>query len=199
LTFFSKVSSLTFALLLGKSLTACSTLESGTPGGEHAQLNSAMTFYDLQAPDLQGQTIFFSQFRGKKVLVVNTASECGFTSQLAKLQQLQDSYRDRLVVVGIPTNDFAGQEPLNNSEIGAFCSRNYGVNFLILAKGTARGSSIHPVLEWLTTRRLNGVSSSKVWWNFQKYLVDENGRLVTWYLPTTSPMASRVVRQIEGR
>ena len=158
-----------------------------------------MTFYDLQAQDLQGQMISFSQFRGKKVLLVNTASQCGFTPQLAELQKLQDRYRDKLVVVGIPTNDFAGQEPLGNTEIGAFCTRNYGVNFLILAKGTTRGSSKHPVMEWLTTRSLNGVSSSRVWWNFQKYLVDEKGQLVTWFLPTTSPMSSRIARQIEGR
>lgn len=178
---------------------ACSTLESRPSGGEPAQPNPAMTFHDLQAQDLQGQTILFSQFRGKKVLVVNTASECGFTPQLAELQQVQDRFRDRLVVVGIPTNDFAGQEPLGNNEIGAFCSRNYGVNFLILAKGTTRGSGQDPVFRWLTSKSLNGVSSSRVWWNFQKYLVDEQGQLIDWYLPTTSPMASRLIRKIEGR
>lgn len=181
------------------SLSACSALEPSPPSGKVENPDSLMNFYELQAEDLQGHMIFFSQFRGKKVLLVNTASECGFTPQLSELQQLQDRFTDRLVVVGIPTNDFAGQEPLDNAAIGAFCTRNYGVNFLILAKGTTRGSGKHPVIQWLTTRSLNGVSSSKIWWNFQKYLVDENGHLMTWYLPTTSPMAARVVRQIEGR
>lgn len=157
-----------------------------------------MNFYDLHAEDLQGQKISFSQFRGKKVLVVNTASQCGFTPQLAELQKLQDQFGDRLVVVGIPTNDFAGQEPLDNAGIGNFCARNYGVNFVILSKGSTRGKSQHAVFRWLTSRSLNGVSSSRIWWNFQKYLVDENGNLVTWFLPTTSPTATRVKRLIEN-
>lgn len=199
MTLTPSASSLLFGLLLGNTLMACSTIGSGASGAESAQSNPPMTFYDLQAQDLQGQTISFSQFRGKKVLLVNTASECGFTPQLAELQKLQDRFPDKLVVVGIPTNDFAGQEPLNNNEIGGFCTRNFGVNFLLLAKGTTRGPSKHPVIAWLTNRSLNGVSSTRVWWNFQKYLVDENGQWVAWYLPTTSPMSSRIIRQIEGR
>jgi len=174
-------------------------MESKSLEGAEKKSDTPMNFYDLQAEDLQGQIISFSQFRGKKVLLVNTASECGFTPQLAELQKLQDRYQDRLVVVGIPTNDFGGQEPLGNSEIAAFCTRNYGVNFLLLAKGSTRGAGQHQVIRWLTTKSLNGVSSSKVWWNFQKYLVDEQGQLMNWYLPTTSPLASRLLRKIEGR
>lgn len=155
-----------------------------------------MNFYELQATDLQGKLVRFDQFKGRKVLLVNTASECGFTPQLSQLQTLQERYPQDLVVVGIPTNDFAGQEPLNNTEIGAFCSRNYGVTFLILSKGSTKGPEQHQVFEWLTTRKLNGRSSSRIWWNFQKYLVDEEGRLVDWYLPTTSPLSSRICNRI---
>ena len=158
---------------------------------------TTMDFYQLKALDLEGKTVSFDAFRGRKVLLVNTATGCGLAPQLKDLQNLQNRYKGRLLVVGIPTNDFIGQEPLDGAQIGEHCLRNYGVEFLMLAKGTHRGSNKDPVLEWLTSKQLNGAFSTRIWWNYQKYLVDEKGRLVDWFLPWTSPNSSRLIRQIE--
>lgn len=154
-------------------------------------------FYKLQARTLEGKTVDFKQFKGKKVLLVNTATACGFTPQLEGLQALHEAYGDELVVVGIPTNDFASQEPREGEEIGAFCQRNYGVDFLMLEKSTTKGSDKHPVFKWLTEKKLNGKKSSRIWWNFQKYLVNENGELVDYYLPTTKPDSPKIVKQLK--
>jgi len=155
------------------------------------------SFYDLTAETLDGQILKFSSFRGKKVLLVNTASECGFTPQYEALQAMHKKFGDRLIIVGLPTNDFGGQEPLDNASIGAFCTRNFGVDFLMLQKCATRGPNQHPVFAWLTKQSLNGRSSSRVWWNFQKYLVDENGQLIDFYYPFTKPDSRRIVRHIE--
>ncbi|MBU6273544.1 MAG: glutathione peroxidase [Sphingobacteriia bacterium] len=158
---------------------------------------TTMDFYQLKALDLEGKTISFDAFRGRKVLLVNTATGCGLAPQLKDLQNLQNRYKGRLLVVGIPTNDFIGQEPLDGAQISEHCLRNYGVEFLMLAKGTLRGAKKDPVLEWLTSKQLNGAFSTRIWWNYQKYLVDEKGRLIDWFSPWTSPNASRLIRQIE--
>lgn len=154
-------------------------------------------FYKLEARTLEGKTVDFKQFKGKKVLLVNTATACGFTPQLEGLQALHEAYGDELVVVGIPTNDFASQEPREGEEIGAFCQRNYGVDFLMLEKSTTKGSDKHPVFKWLTEKKLNGKKSSRIWWNFQKYLVNENGELVDYYLPITKPDSPKIVKQLK--
>lgn len=157
-----------------------------------------ISFYDLKAKTLEGQIVDFSSFRGKKVLLVNTASECGFTPQYEALQGLHKKYGHKLVVVGLPTNDFLGQEPLDNASIGTFCARNYGVDFLMLEKCSSRGPNQHPVFAWLTQQQLNGRSSSRVWWNFQKYLVNENGQLIDYYFSFTKPGSRRITRHLEN-
>lgn len=157
-----------------------------------------ISFYDLKAKTLEGQIVDFSSFRGKKVLLVNTASECGFTPQYEALQGLHKKYGHKLVVVGLPTNDFWGQEPLDNASIGTFCARNYGVDFLMLEKCSSRGPNQHPVFAWLTQQQLNGRSSSRVWWNFQKYLVNENGQLIDYYFSFTKPGSRRITRHLEN-
>lgn len=154
-------------------------------------------FYSLQARTLEGKTVDFSAFKGKKVLLVNTATACGLTPQLEGLQELHQQYGDQLVVVGIPTNDFASQEPREGEEIGAFCQRNYGVDFLMLEKSTTKGSNKHPVFKWLTEKKLNGKKSSRIWWNFQKYLVDEKGELVDYFLPITQPDSPKILEQLK--
>lgn len=156
------------------------------------------SFHTLKLQTLEGQTVDFSSFKGKKVLVVNTASECGLTPQLEALEKLHQQYGDKLVVIGVPTNDFGGQEPLEGEAIKSFCQRNYGVSFLMLDKGNARGTQKHPLLQWLTERRYNGKRSSRIWWNFQKYLVDENGQLVDHFLPITDPLSRRITRHLEN-
>lgn len=154
-------------------------------------------FYSLQARTLEGKTVDFSSFKGKKVLLVNTATACGLTPQLEGLQELHQQFGDKLVVVGIPTNDFASQEPREGEEIGAFCQRNYGVDFLMLEKSTTKGSKKHPVFKWLTEKKLNGKKSSRIWWNFQKYLVNEQGELVDYFLPITRPDSPKILEQLK--
>lgn len=141
---------------------------------------------------LEGKTIDFSEFKGKKILLVNTASKCGFTSQYKEMQELHEKYKDKLVVIGFPCNQFGEQEPGTEAEIGEFCERNYGVQFLITEKIDVKGSNQHPIFAWLTDKEKNGVKSSTVKWNFQKYLLDENGQYIDYFYSITSPMSSKI-------
>lgn len=168
----------------------------GEAGEPKTKTMNITNFYDLKAQGLDGKDIDFSQFKGKKVLLVNTATECGFTPQLEALQKLHAEYKEELVVIGIPTNDFAGQEPRKGEAIEAFCQANYGVDFLMLDKASTKGNDKHPIFKWLTEKELNGKKSSRIWWNFQKYLVDEEGQLVDYFLPTTKPDSPKIVKRI---
>ena len=128
-------------------------------------------------------------------MIVNTASECGLTPQFKQLQELYEAYKDKnFVIIGFPSNDFGHQDPGKNSEIKSFCERNYGVTFLMMEKITVKGDSIHPIYKWLTSKSENGVMSSHVKWNFQKYLIDEEGHLVDMVLPIKKPDCRRVLR-----
>lgn len=145
---------------------------------------------------LEGQTIDFSAFRGKKILVVNTASECGLTPQYQLLEEMSTSFAQKLIVVGFPCNDFGGQEPGSADEIAAFCERNFGVSFPLGAKVDILGPSPSPIYRWLTTKAENGFADSSVSWNFQKYLLDENGHLIAVFSPTTSPLDAGILELI---
>lgn len=154
------------------------------------------TLHDFSIESLDGtKRINFADFKGKKVLLVNTASACGFTPQYAELQALHKKYADCLVVVGLPCNDFGGQEAGNAAEIGSFCQKNYGVDFLITQK-VGITSNTHPIYSWLTNSSENGVKSSKVMWNFQKYLIDENGVLIDWFASNTSPSSKKITEHL---
>ncbi len=137
---------------------------------------------------LDGKAIDFSSFKGKKILVVNTASECGYTPQYQQLEELHEQFSDRLTVVGFPCNDFGGQEPGEAGEIAAVCQRNYSVSFPMAEKVAILGPSPAPVYRWLTRKEENGAFDSTVSWNFQKYLLDEDGRLVSMFAPSVSPL-----------
>lgn len=182
-----------FYFIIFMLCAACSTPNQIS---SESDMSTPTDFYSLSAKTLEGQEVSFSQFKGKKVLVVNTATECGLTPQLEGLQKLHEQYKDQLIIVGIPTNDFKGQEPRNNDEIGAFCQRNYGVEFLMLEKGTTKGSDKHPVFKWLTEKQYNGKKSSRIWWNFQKYLIDEQGEFVDYFLPITKPESGRITTKL---
>jgi glutathione peroxidase len=139
----------------------------------------ASSFHALEAIDINGNTVSMSSFAGKKVMVVNTASECGFTPQYKQLQELHEAYKDKgLVILGFPCNDFGGQEPGTGDEIEAFCQKNYGVTFPLMAKVSIKGDAPHPVYRWLTNKSENGVMDASVKWNFHKFLIDEQGHLV---------------------
>lgn len=154
----------------------------------HAPTVAAASFYDLQATTLEGAPFAFSALRGKRVLIVNTASKCGYTPQYAELEALHKEFSAQgLVVIGFPCNDFGRQEPGTSEEIGAFCERNYGVSFPMMEKVSVKGDAQHPVYQWLCQAKQNGVADHDVKWNFHKFLVDEQGRLVGAFRSGVSP------------
>ena len=161
------------------------------------QADVPASIYDFKVAALDGGTIDFSTFKGKKILVVNTASKCGFTPQYEALETLSKKYKDKLVIVGFPANNFLFQEPGDNEKIAAFCKENYGVTFPMAAKISVKGKSMAPIYHWLTEQRYNKYKDSKVKWNFQKYLIDENGNLVAIFSPNTPPDDLEIIKAIE--
>jgi glutathione peroxidase len=136
------------------------------------------SFYDFTVKDINGNNFSFSSLKGKKVMVVNTASKCGFTPQYADLENLYKNYNSQnFVIIGFPANNFLNQEPGSDKEIQDYCKKNYGVTFPMMSKISVKGKDMAPLYKWLTSKSLNGVEDSEVKWNFQKYLVDENGKL----------------------
>ncbi len=153
---------------------------------------SIESFYDLQATSLFGDEINFNDFKGKKVLIVNTASECGFTPQYGELEELYQKNKDNLVIIGFPANDFMNQEPGSNEEIATFCEVNYGVSFLMSERITTKGDDMHQVYKWLTDSNKNGWNTQAPRWNFHKYLVDEKGELIGVFKPKLSPLDEKI-------
>jgi len=152
------------------------------------------SFHQFVVKDIAGNDFPFEQLKGKKVLVVNTASKCGFTPQYKELQELYDTYKDKnFIIIGFPANNFANQEPGSEEEIMEFCSINYGVTFPMMGKISVKGDDIHPLYQWLTQKELNGKEDSSVKWNFQKYLIDEQGRLVAHFSSRTKPLDKEIV------
>ncbi|WP_423975751.1 glutathione peroxidase [Kaistella sp.] len=155
------------------------------------------TIYNYKVESLDGKEINFADFKGKKILVVNTASKCGFTPQYADLEKLSKEYPDKLVVIGFPANNFGGQEPGSNQEIGAFCEKNFGVTFPMAAKVSVKGEDIAPLFKYLTDKDLNGVKNTTILWNFTKFLIDENGYLIDSYLSTTNPTSESITKYLK--
>ena len=161
-----------------------------------AQTNS---IHQFKVTDINGKEFNLSTLKGKKVLIVNTASKCGFTPQYEQLQELYEKYKDKgFTIIGFPANDFMNQEPGSRSEIEEFCTVNYGVTFKMMDKISTKGKNQAPIYQWLTQKEKNGVKDSKVKWNFQKYLIDEEGRLVDVVESKKSPMSDEIVKWIEG-
>ncbi|MDC0176887.1 glutathione peroxidase [Polaribacter sp.] len=157
-----------------------------------------MRIYDIEIKSLQNNPIQISDFKGKYILFVNVASKCGFTPQYKGLEELHKTYQDDLVVIGVPCNQFGKQEPGNNEDIQEFCELNYGVSFLITEKVDVKGSHQHPLYTWLTTRELNNKKSSSIRWNFQKYLISPEGKLIDYYLSITKPLSSKITKQLKS-
>jgi glutathione peroxidase len=153
---------------------------------------SAQSVYDSKINTIDGVSIDFNDFKGKYILFVNVASKCGFTKQYAQLEELYQTYKNDLVVIGLPCNQFGGQEPGNAEQIKNFCAKNFGVSFIITEKITAKGPDLHPIYAWLTDKKLNGKINSTVKWNFQKYLLNKEGRLIDYFNSSTSPMSSKI-------
>jgi glutathione peroxidase len=157
---------------------------------------STKTLYDFKMKSIDGQLIDFSKYKGKKVLIVNTASECGYTPQYAELELLHKKYGEKLVVLGFPANNFAGQEPGDNKEIASFCQKNYGVTFQLFEKVSVRGDDACDLYKWLSTKELNGWNSQAPKWNFNKYLIDENGQLIKYFPSSVKPMSKEITDAI---
>ena len=156
--------------------------------------NPTNSIYQLEVKNINGEAIHLSKYKGKKLLILNTASNCGFTKQYKNLQALHSEYASKgLVILAFPCNDFGKQEPGNNNEIENFCESNYHLQFNLMEKISIKGKNRHPLFYWLTHRSENGVLSSKILWNFQKYLIDEKGQLVNVLAPWVNPQ-SKIVR-----
>lgn len=155
--------------------------------------NSNHSFHDFEIKMLdKPDKISFSAFKGKKVLIVNVASKCGYTTQYADLQKLYEAHKEKLVVIGMPCNQFMGQEPGSEKEIAAFCSKNYGVTFPMSEKVNVKGNGQHEIYKWLTQKYLNGLGDFKVSWNFNKFLINEEGKLIAHFPSSVSPLDSQI-------
>ncbi len=155
-------------------------------------------FDDFSAKTIDGKMLDFSTFKGKKILVVNTASECGNTPQYKDLEELYKKYGgDKFTIIGFPANNFGHQEPGTDAEIEQFCTENYSVTFPMMSKISVKGDDINPIYKWLTTKSENGVMDSNVKWNFQKYMIDENGHLVGYVDPKVNPMSKEIIDWIK--
>jgi glutathione peroxidase len=151
--------------------------------------------YKFKLKTIDGQKFSLAQYKGKKVLIVNTASKCGFTPQYAELQKLADLYKDKLVVVGFPANNFGGQEPGANTEIKTFCQKNYGVTFPLSEKVSVKGDDIDPLFKYLT-QAPNPEFTGEIKWNFEKFLVDENGKLIHRFRSKVTPLSTEVTQYL---
>jgi len=193
LNFMIKLITISFTLLscvtntnpsiLNKELTATSPI-------------IAKSIYDFKVEALDGSTIDFSKFKGKKILIVNTASACGYTPQYEGLEALYKKYQDKLIIVGFPANNFGGQEPGTNGEIKEFCKKNYGVTFPMAAKISVKGDDMAAIYKWLCNKSENGVLDASISWNFNKFLLDEKGNLITKFDSKVTPMSEELVSKL---
>ena len=152
---------------------------------------SQKSVHEFDIKTIDGISISLSSFKGKKLLLVNTASQCGFTSQYMELQQLHESHTDDLAIIGFPANNFGGQEPGTNNQIKSFCQKNYGVTFLMSEKVSVKGNDITPLFKWLNSQENNSYKGD-IMWNFEKYLIDENGKLIKRFRSTTKPDSEKI-------
>lgn len=154
------------------------------------------TIHGFHFTTLGGEEVSLSQYKGKKILIVNTASKCGYTPQYEGLEKLYEENKDKLVIIGFPANNFAAQEPGSNDEIAAFCEKNYGVSFPMSEKISVKGDDTAPIYQWLTQKKYNKVKDSEVKWNFQKYLIDENGQLIEVFESAVKPLSYEILSHL---
>ena len=162
-----------------------------------ATTETTSAFYGFKMKSLSGEMIDFASFKGKKVLLVNVASKCGYTPQYEDLQKLHEQYGDKLVVLGFPANNFASQEPGTEEEIGAFCKKNYGVTFQLFSKISVKGDDQAPLYKWLSDKSQNGWNDQTPSWNFCKYLVNEKGELIKYFSAGVKPMGEEILNELK--
>lgn len=161
------------------------------------QNSKKMNLYNIKINSLDGSPINLRDFKGQYLLFVNVASECGFTGQYEGLQRLYDNYKGKLMVVGVPCNQFGQQEPGSYQQIKSFCKENYGVSFLMTEKIEVKGKRQHPLYQWLTDKNLNGVKTTSVKWNFQKYMIGKEGEFIDYFYSMTRPTSSKITKLIQ--
>lgn len=184
--------------LLFASCTSQSQNSTTNTSTENTMNTPTTNFYDLSIPALnETDTLKMADLKGKKILIVNVASKCGYTPQYADLQKLNEQYGDKVQIIGFPCNQFMGQEPGSKEDIAEFCSANYGVTFPITTKIDVKGKDQDPIYQWLTKKELNGKDDYKVGWNFNKFLIDENGNLVAHYESGVKPLDAELIAAIE--
>jgi glutathione peroxidase len=187
-------------LFLAISLWSCQNQAQKKETTTIAASMTKETIYQFKVQDLSGNEFDFATLKGKKIIIVNTASECGLTPQYEQLQGVYNQYKDQnVVIVGFPANNFGAQEPGSNAQIASFCQKNYGVTFPMMAKISVKGNDMHPVYQFLTQKSKNGLQDSEVEWNFQKYLINSNGELEKVIAPSTLPTDSEIINWIEGK
>ena len=162
-------------------------------------LDAQKSFHSFKTQTIDGKDFDLASLKGKKVLVVNTASKCGLTPQYKELEALYKQYKDKnFVIIGFPANNFLSQEPGSNEEIAEFCELNYGVTFPMMSKISVKGNDQDPIYKWLTSKTENGKIDAEVSWNFQKFMIDENGELVDYASPREKPLSDKIVSWIEN-
>ena len=162
------------------------------------QATAAKSIYEIPLTTIDGKQTSLDKYKGKKLLIVNVASECGYTPQYADLEKLHKLHGDKVVVLGFPANNFGGQEPGSNEEIAQFCQKNFGVSFPLFAKASVKGDDQQPLYKWLSDKSANGTNDQAPSWNFCKYLIDEKGNLVKFYPSKVSPLSEELLRDING-
>lgn len=155
------------------------------------------SIHSFKVKAIDGKTIDFSKFKGKKILVVNTASKCGYTPQYEALEKVYEQYKDKLVIVGFPANNFGSQEPGSDEEIVSFCKQTYGVTFPLASKISVKGDDMAPIYKWLTNKNENGVLDATVAWNFGKFLLDENGKLIQYFPSKVTPDSDDILKYVK--
>jgi glutathione peroxidase len=158
---------------------------------------NAQSIHTFKVTGNDGKQINLAAYKGKKILIVNTASKCGYTPQYESLQKVYDQYKDKLVILGFPCNQFGGQEPGSNEEIAAFCKANYGVNFPLADKIDVKGANIAPIYQWLTQKAKNGVLDANIGWNFNKFLIDENGKMLAYFPSNVKPESEAITAYLK--
>ncbi|MCG8474086.1 MAG: glutathione peroxidase [Cytophagales bacterium] len=191
-----KILILAFVVLLALFAAASCGMKRKSSRPEEADA-PAKTIYELSAESITGEKIPLSRYRGKKMLIVNTASKCGFTPQYKGLQQLHETYGRQVAVLGFPANDFGKQEPGKNQDIASFCEKNYGVTFQMFGKVVVKGKGIHPIFAWLSNKELNGWNGKGPVWNFTKFLIDEQGELIKVFGSSIDPMSGEIVKAVQ--
>lgn len=192
----------TLTLLISIALLACGkTLERPADlAALHPSFDQTMesSFYDFKMKDINGKEVDFSEFKGKKLLLVNVASKCGYTKQYAQLQELYAEHGDKILILGFPANNFGGQEPGSNEEIKDFCSTEYGVTFPMFEKISVAGFDKHPLYRWLSDASQNGWNNEEPSWNFCKYFINEQGELVKFFPSKVTPLDEEILQLIEA-